>query len=182
MAHGLIIGMTESGKSHLAKSLARSIAALGAGVLVLHKPNEPWPLPRAAHVWQTADPERFLAIARRAVSCSAFLEMTDARHGADPEGEQIDVYDRRFHALATDSRHNGLQCFFIAQRSASIHPNIRENCGRVFLFKCGPLTARTVYDETAEPLFLKAPDLPMRHYIERLRAGEPAKRRPPLVG
>ncbi len=53
-AHSLILGATESGKSFLAKQLARGALAGGRRVVVLNPVGDSWPCS-----WQTEDAEEF---------------------------------------------------------------------------------------------------------------------------
>jgi DNA helicase HerA-like ATPase len=57
MAHSLILGMTESGKTTLAKRLAQHYKSRGIGVIVLDPLNDDWPCD-----FKTADPDEFLRV------------------------------------------------------------------------------------------------------------------------
>lgn len=178
MPHAIIAGMTMSGKTHLARSIATARIAAGGGVLVLTKPRDVWPLPPGpGPVFQTADPELFLRTLKGARNCFVFVEATDARTA---DGEQLDKCDTRFHALATDSRHDGHEVFFLCQRPVALSPTIRENVSRLFLFRVGRLSASTLAEEFADPILETAPGLPLRHFLEKPDTFTPAKRRPPI--
>ena len=102
--HGLILGGTGTGKSHLAENaLARAFRKNGVGVLVhTHSGFLPW-----KHADRTiTDPAAFIDTAGKARKCALFIEMADARVGK---------FDEEFTRLATYARHLGHRCFFIAQ-------------------------------------------------------------------
>lgn len=121
--HGAIIGATGSGKTYYAQRTAATFKARGVGVLALHKPLEPWPAPSAD--WQTDDPEPFLWKWEHARGCACFMELADAL---------VDKWDERFWRCFTQGRHLGHRCYYISQRGALVHPNIRDNCGSLALF------------------------------------------------
>lgn len=180
MPHTIIAGVTMSGKTAFAQSVAAARVRAGGGVLVLHRPSEPWPLPRCPLVWQTPDPDAFIAKAVAARSCFLFVEMTDARTGGDRYGEKIDKADRRFHALATESRHEGHWVFFMAQRAVALHPDIRENVQSLYLFASGDDSAERMAEEFRDKALLRSAELPPWHYFEKLNRFTPAILRPPI--
>jgi hypothetical protein len=151
MPHRAIIGQTGSGKTFAAQQSALSLAKAGRGVLVLHKDGETWPLPRTPLVWQTADPERFLAMFERARVCACFMELADA---------DVDKFDARFHRCFTRGRHLGHRCFYVSQRGAQVHPNIRDNCESLLLFSCNAKAAQLWADEFNDPRLAHAATLP----------------------
>jgi len=121
MAHGLILGMTESGKTTLAKKLARDFKASGIGVIVLdpmHDPN--WVCD-----FKTDNQEKFLDVLWRSKSCAVFI---------DEAGEAVGRYAELMHRTATKGRHWGHRCFYIAQRITQIAPLVRDQCSHLFLF------------------------------------------------
>jgi hypothetical protein len=178
MPHALVAGMTESGKTHLARAIARAGVLAGRGVLVLHRPREPWPMPSGrGPVWQSADPDAFLSKVRASRNCFVFVEMSDARFA---DGSQIEKTDTRFHALATDSRHEGHEVFFLCQRPVTLSPTIRENVSRLFLFRVGSLSANTLAEEWGDEALEKAPALPARHFFQKNGTFSPAILRAPI--
>lgn len=121
MAHGLILGMTESGKTTLAKKMAAQFKANNIGVLVfdpLHDPN--WPCD-----FKTDNQDAFLKVFWQSKSCVAFI---------DEAGESVGQHDKLMHATATRGRHWGHRCFYIAQRITQIAPIVRDQCSYLFLF------------------------------------------------
>lgn len=153
MPHRAIIGQTGSGKTHAAKSIARAMLAGGIKTLVLHKPREPWPADCVT--WQTYDPEKFLRMFWASKSCGCFMELADA---------DVSKFDERFHLCFTQGRHEGHRCFYLSQRAAQVHPNIRENCESLCLFSVGMKAAKLWAEEFNDPALLGAVKLPPHVY------------------
>lgn len=151
MPHRAIIGQTGSGKTFAAQCLAAYTAALGRGVLILHKPRERWPLPAGPLAWQTDDPEIFLRMFWAAKNCDCFMELADA---------DVDKWDERFHRCFTQGRHEGHYCYYLSQRAATVHPQIRENCESLCLFSTSIKGAKLWADEFNDETLLGAVSLP----------------------
>ncbi len=152
--HGAIIGATGSGKTHCAQQSAADFRAHGIGVLALHKPMEPWPA--ACIDWQTDDPEKFLWKFDRSRQCACFMELADTL---------VDKWDVRFHRCFTQGRHLGHRCFYVSQRAATIHPAIRDNCGRLYLFATNAAGARLWASEFNDAALLWASQLKPREFF-----------------
>lgn len=165
--HAAIIGSTGSGKTFLAQSLARNAASKGRGVLVLHKEREPWPLPRSPLVWQTHDAEAFLRMYWAARSCDCFMELADA---------DVDKFDGRFHRCYTQGRHEGHRNFYLSQRAAMVHPNIRENCSSLYLFAVPIKGARLWADEFNDDTLQQATTLPPHVFFYKPSRFQPARK------
>lgn len=121
MPHCLINGMTESGKTTLAKRLAAEYKRAGVGVIVLDPLHDPgWQAD-----FQTDDPGEFLEVCRTSQRCALFI---------DEGGENAGQFDKPMHWLATRARHYGHNSHFISQRGAQLAKTIRDQCGRIFLF------------------------------------------------
>lgn len=164
MWHGAFIGMTGSGKTFAAQQTAASYIAGGRGVLVLRKPLEPWPALSAS--WQTSDPEAFLWKYERARSCACFMELADA---------YVSKWDARFHRCFQDGRHYGHRAFYISQRGAQVHPNIRDNCGLLWLFGCTDDAAKTWANEFRDETLLRAAEFPPRWFFYKASRYQPAR-------
>lgn len=166
MPHAAIIGMTGSGKTHGARSLARGFLAVGRKSLVLHKPRETWEA--AAASWQTSDPSAYVDMYWKARNCVCFMELADAG---------VDKYDSAFHRFFTEGRHPP-QChynFFLSQRAATVHPQIRENCESLYLFAVGLAGAKLWAEEFNDPELLKAATLPPHVFFYKKNRFTPAK-------
>ncbi len=171
MPHAAIIGQTDSGKTYAGKSLARAFRRAGISTLVLHKPREPWAPEEAS--WQTADPATFIAKFWRAKRCACFMELADAG---------VSKWDTEFHRCFSQGRHEGHRCFFMSQRAASVHPNVRENCASLYLFAVPPAGAKLWAEEFNDAALLGAVTLPPRVFWYKPNRYTPAtlRRFPPL--
>ncbi|MBA3849339.1 MAG: hypothetical protein C0502_05010 [Opitutus sp.] len=166
MPHSAIIGSTGSGKTTCGQQLAALAVAGGRGVLVLHKEREAWPLPAAPLVFQTHDPEHFLAVYWKARSCDCFMELADA---------DVDKFDSRFHRCFTQGRHEGHRNFYLSQRAAMVHPNVRENCASLYLFAVPIKGARLWADEFNDETLLGATMLPPHQFFHKPSRFAPAR-------
>ncbi len=168
MPHRAVIGQTGSGKTFAAQQMARDFRRRGVGVLGLHKPREPWPADCVS--WQTADADEYLRMFWAARGCACFMELADA---------DVEKSDDRFHRCFTQGRHEGHRCFYLSQRAAQVHPNIRENCESLCLFSVGMKGAKLWAEEFNDVALLGAASLdPKEHYFfyKASRSPEPAKK------
>lgn len=166
MPHGCFAGMTASGKTFGAQQVAKGFRRAGVGVLVLAKPGEVWPAGTFSR--QTWDKDQFLKWVFSARRCACFIEIADA---------DVKKYDERFHKLATEGRHLGHRFYFLAQRAARVHPDIRENCHSLYLFTCGGAGAKVWADEFCDEALLKAATLPQYHFMHKATRYTPAVER-----
>ncbi len=121
MAHSLILGMTESGKTSLAKQLAASYKARGIGVIVLDPMHDPgWNAD-----FQTDNQSEFMEVFFNSRRCMVFI---------DEAGESVGQYDKLMTKTATKGRHWGHCVHYISQRGAMINKTVRDQCRHLFLF------------------------------------------------
>lgn len=134
MPHVLIVGITESGKTTLAKRLCAKYKARGVKTIVLDPLGDPgW------HAdLQTPSPEDFLSVVKASRSCAVFV---------DESGEMIGRYNDEMFWLATRGRHYGHNCHFITQRAAQLNPTVRNQCTQAFIFCVSLSDAKTLADE-----------------------------------
>jgi len=179
MPHGAIIGTTTSGKTFLARQLSKQAKAKGVQTIALHKPREPWGKDEVD--WQTSHVEVFLS----------YVEERDRTNrermanGLDPIGgfwasmELSDAaaakYDTRVRKLYTDGRHDGHVFNYLAQRGVQVHPDIRENCVRLYLFACIGDAAKEWSKEFNDLELKKAVNLPPRYFVLKIGRFKPAK-------
>lgn len=135
--HAMICGMTESGKTTLAKILAKRIRAKGYNVVVL----DPLQDPEWEADYQTDDPDKFMEVARNSIRCLLVV---------DEAGESVGQYDKTRHWLATRARHWGHTSFFLAQRAQMIARTVRDQCGIAYLFRMSLDDAKLMANEFAE--------------------------------
>lgn len=164
MAHVLICGITQSGKTTLARELCNHYQARDTGVMVLDPINDPaWPAD-----YRTTDPAAFLETARASWQCALFL---------DESGEVVGRYNDQMFWCATQARHRAHRSHFITQRPAQLAKTVRDQCTRLCLFAISPSDAKTLSDEWNKPQLLNAPDLPAGQFYDVQRFGPPVLRK-----
>lgn len=162
MAHVLIVGTTESGKTTLARNLAAHYKHSGYGVLVLDPLTDPrWPCD-----FITADAEEFLDIFWRSRRCIAFM---------DEGGESVGRYDLAMQKTATRGRHWGHSCHYIAQDPTQLAPIVRAQCSHLFAFALSLRQSKVLAEEFNEPLLETCTKLRQGEYIHAQRFGKTVK-------
>jgi hypothetical protein len=121
MAHSLFLGMTESGKTSLAKQIAAKYAKAGIRVLVF----DPLGDPNWVADFQTHNFETFMKEYWASRKCAVFI---------DEAGEAAQDYDKELIRTATKGRHWGHANHYISQRGAMIPKSLRDQCGNLFIF------------------------------------------------
>lgn len=138
MPHVLIAGITESGKTTLAKRLVKRYNSNGIATLVLDPLNDPqW-----GATFQTSDKELFLRNVKQSRSCALFI---------DESGEMIGRYNEEMFFLATRARHLGHNTHFITQRVVQLNKTVRDQCVDLFLFMVSKTDAKILADEFNKP-------------------------------
>lgn len=139
MPHSLIIGMTESGKSFLAKEKMKRYQSAGIKTMVLDPTNSgQW-----GADYQSADVGEFLDVFWNSRKCAVFF---------DEAGDYIHQHaDRRIIQTATRGRHLGHNCYYIGQRGTMINTTVRGQCRNLFLFRVGIKDAKHWSEEFAQP-------------------------------
>ena len=100
MAHVLIAGITESGKTTLARELVAHYRRAEIASLVL----DPLGDPRWNAEYQTTDEAAFLVTAKNSWQCALFI---------DESGEMVGRYKDSMFWLATQARHRAHRSHFI---------------------------------------------------------------------
>ena len=160
MPHSLIVGMTESGKTTLAKRLLSiSRQAHGSKVILLDPMNDP----EYEADFRTTNPEEFLNMVWASESCDVVI---------DEAGDMVGRYDTTMQQVATKSRHFGHNAFFICQRGAQISNTVRAQCRHLFLFCSAKDDCKVLANEFNQPELLNANSLPQGHYYHASRFGQ----------
>lgn len=159
MPHSLILGMTESGKTTLAKKLAAKYKAAGIGVLVL----DPICDPEWCADFQTADPDYFLETFWNSKNCAAFI---------DEAGESAGQYDKAMIKTATKGRHWGHNCHYLSQRGTMINTTIRGQCSQLFLFLSGKNDGKVHSEEWANDELKNCINLKRGEFFHISRGGK----------
>lgn len=158
MAHSLIIGMTESGKTTLAKRLAKRYGSHGQKVIVLDSLNDPeW-----AADFQTTDPDEFLSVFWASRRCAVFI---------DEAGDAVGKFNTVMQRTATRGRHWGHAVHFITQRSVQLSPTVRDQCGHIFLLTTSLKDSKVHADEWNQPQLATAHTLRKGEYFHCTRFG-----------
>lgn len=121
MSHSLISGMTESGKSTLAKMLCSQFKEQGIGTIVYSAIDlNGWNCD-----FKTSNIESLKQSVNNSRLCMVFIDEADTVCSLkQPENN----------FLAVRSRHRQHSVYFITQRPNMINPNIRGQCKNLFLF------------------------------------------------
>jgi len=129
IVHCLYVGVTQSGKTTLARANSRTLRAKKINVAVL----DPLGTATAGGDWG-----------------EGVLIFTDTEHFLDwihsPEAVNYHVFiDEAHHVLGhshidnfwllTEGRHFYLTLHLMTQRPKKLHPDVRHNCGRCFMFR-----------------------------------------------
>lgn len=131
--HTLIAGTTGSGKTVLAQALANRSHENGSIVLVYDPIRDPnWKCSV-----RTDDKTLFLRTFWTTRNCTVFIDeaSTVCTHHAQDWIE-----------TATRGRHQGHRVTYITQRIHQLSPNVRNNCGRLFLF-CSSLKDGQIHSQ-----------------------------------
>lgn len=159
MAHSLILGMTESGKTTFAKQLSRSLHEQKKNVIVLDPMNDPdW-----GGGYRTANPDEFLKVFWSNQQCYAFI---------DESGDVVGQYDVLMRQTATKGRHWGHSCFYLSQRGAMLSTTVRAQCRHLFLFCSAADDCKVLAREFNQPELLTANNLPQGEYFHVARFGK----------
>lgn len=152
--HGLIFGQTMSGKTTLARRIARQHAAAGRGVLVLD-PLFDEELRQIAD-WSTDDPLLFLKTAWKNQNCTLVI---------DEGGEAIGRYGTLLEKLATQARHLGHMSIFISQRPVQLPLTLRDQCAWLAAFKIRTRDAERLAEDFDDPAILCARSFDKGQYV-----------------
>lgn len=121
MAHVLILGMTMSGKTTIAKRLAAHYRENGVMVGVLDPLGDPeWNAD-----YRTTDADEFLKAFWASRQCAWFI---------DESGDAVGKYDDAMIRTATRGRHWGHRVHYLTQRGAQLSRTVRDQCATLFLF------------------------------------------------
>lgn len=156
MAHSLILGQTESGKTCLGKQLAGAHLQAGKLVLVLDPMNDPgWPA-----TYKTTDPQVFLEYVWANQSAHVFI---------DESGKMVGRYDDEMERTATEGRHFGHSLYYLSQRGAQLNTTVRSQCRHLFLFQMHLDDCKQLAKDFNSPELLKASTLPQFEFFHAQR-------------
>jgi energy-coupling factor transporter ATP-binding protein EcfA2 len=152
--HSLIVGMTESGKSTLAKLLASELTKKKQKVVVLDPLLDSWD---AQYVTDNVD--ELIEYLKKADNreCHVFV---------DESGEVFNEgRDRTYAFLTTRSRHYGHSVTLIGQRYIQLPKTMRDQCGRAYVFTQSLSDGQELSAEWNKPELLGVSQLPQLHFF-----------------
>jgi hypothetical protein len=161
----MILGMSESGKSVLAKCLVRRLRKANRKVVIYD--------PLLQRDWGTEpydDSETVNAIMLEERKLHVFI---------DECGEVFRDYDsqREYAWWATRSRHYGHSVYFIAQRAVQIPRTMRDQCSRLYLFTSSATDGKIHADEWNSSLLESCNRIPQLCCYKVSRFSPPQKLR-----
>ena len=156
MPHALILGQTLSGKTSLAKELAKAYRARGIPVVVL----DPMSDPEWESDFKTRDPDEFLRVLWDSEQCAGFI---------DEAGKSAGRFDEAMIETATEGRHFGHRMHYISQRGAQLSVTLRTQCTELFLFNTSLDDCKVHANEWGEPELKKGNVLPHFPYYYKSR-------------
>jgi len=158
MCHVLILGMTESGKTTLAKKLSARFQKQGVKVIVLDPLNDPgW-----FSDYSTDKQDLFLETFWASKSCAVFI---------DESGDMVGKYDTTMQQTATKGRHWGHRVHYISQRGAMLARTVRDQCSHLFIFNTALEDCKIHAREWNKPELLEASKLEQGGYYHVTRFG-----------
>jgi hypothetical protein len=147
--HVAIIGMTGTGKTHLAKTFCAAFKNSGRGTLVLD--------PMYEDGWEcddkTGDFGEFWYLVWENKNCAVFVEEA---------GQTMNRHDFNADRLATQTRHRGHVMHFMAQRGAQLSPTVRGQCTEFYIFRSRKADCKVYADDFDRPEIMEAAQLPNR--------------------
>ncbi len=159
MPHSLIVGMTESGKSTLAKQIMRANRDAQRSQSILLDPMSD---PEYCADFRTTDADAFLDMVWDSQSCDVYI---------DEAGDMVGRYDTTMQQIATKGRHWGHNAFFVTQRGAQLSTTVRAQCRHLFLFTSAKDDCKVLANEFNQPELLNANSLPQFHFYHATRFG-----------
>ena len=159
MSHVMILGQTMSGKTTLAKKLAKSYFENGIGVLVYDPFQSDW-----ICNYISSNPSEFFNTYSQSDFCAVFI---------DESGDLCNTHPNFMIRTATRGRHRGHRNHYVAQRGVLIKRTIRDQCNMLFLFNTALEDSKTHSNEWND-LEIKnsAPFLKKGEFFYKERLGE----------
>ncbi len=163
MAHVLLTGITESGKTTMLRYILAGLKKKGFPTMCLTA--EPNDIPALQKVcdWVTMDREAFLRVF---FSPNTWRVVAAVDEGPDTIGK----YDSEMRAMATRGRHRAI-CLFSSQRVQDINRTIRTQCRHIITFAQDGADADLLAREYRQPSLRDAATLKQFEYMKASRFG-----------
>ncbi|AUR85723.1 P-loop containing nucleoside triphosphate hydrolase [Vibrio phage 1.080.O._10N.286.48.A4] len=157
MPHSAIVGMTESGKSSLARKMAVELQKSGIQIIVFDPLGDPeWSnCLDLNNAFITDNENEFLNVYWNSKNCAVFF---------DEAGDYATNHNKPMIRTATKGRHWGHSNFYIAQRGNLLARTIRDQCANLFMFTSSKDDAKIYSTEFNDIELLNVPDLPQGTY------------------
>ena len=156
--HSMIVGMTESGKTTLAKKIVQKLKNQGIKSIVLDRMRDNFNAD-----YSTTDKQKFLDTVFKSYNCAVFV---------DESGQEFDKRNSAMNKLATMSRHWGHSAFFLGQRYTDIPKTVRDQCGRIFIFCISFDDSKILANEFNSEELRNAYKLQQGEYYHKTRFGK----------
>lgn len=153
MAHTLILGRTETGKTTLGKAIVRQAEARGLQAIVLD-PMKSKGWGKKTELVSTSE-----KLLERAMQTKSKLLVVDE------SSLSLNKFDRTLSWLSKTSRHLGHSAIFIAHNLHDVAKGIRTQCTQIFIFASSRSDVRDLDDEFDAPEILKATKLEQFHFF-----------------
>lgn len=157
MPHKLIVGVTESGKSTLARSMAHDASRRGIVIVVY----DPTLSPDWSGEFITADEDEFFHWLRKIYEKQnrPILAVVD-------EADTIMSMSHRHNWwLFMRGRHFGIEAIAITQRPTNIAPSVRGNTSELYAFQIPKSDAAALADDFAAPGIIGAGELTQGEFL-----------------
>lgn len=167
MAHMLVLGPTECGKSTAVRELLRKPRANGKKVLVYAR--------RDIDAWRTcadavvSDRQHFLDILARPGTRSCIVVLDDA-------GRTVGRTDSDLIATAAEGRHDGHAMIYIAQAATMLNKDLRRNCTQLLMFKQAEEDCEVLAREFIQPALRSGTGLAQFEYMFCKKGFGPVRR------
>lgn len=152
----LIVGCSESGKSTLAKAMARNLEKRGVTVTVYDPINSEW----SPEAFVTYDQKEFFEEVKQSHASGekqvAFMDEADTL---------LSVADKQNHWILTRGRHYAIMPVPITQRPALVAPTVRGQCNELYCFAVSKPDAKLLAEDFAHDGLLAAPSLNQGEYL-----------------
>lgn len=157
MGHYAIVGMTESGKSTLARKCAVELNKMGVHVIVFDPLGDPkwFECLDPSTSFITDNEKEFLKVYWSSKNCAVFF---------DEAGDYATNHNKEMIKTATKGRHWGHSNFYIAQRGNLLARTIRDQCATLYMFTSSKDDAKIYSTEFNDSELLNVPDLPQGTY------------------
>ncbi len=147
--HTLILGMSGTGKSALAKQLGTRLRQKGKLILAYNPTKETGYTRKdsfgcIAADYETHNAQEFEAKVREVVSSN---QHPNVYLIVDEAHEFFTRADCNSEWIATRGRHYGINVIGITQRAAKINVTFRGQCSNVYIFRCNLTDTKFVLDE-----------------------------------